>query len=164
MRRKLGPWLATALLLAAGSASADEVSDRDRFELWNDCRPLSLEVVDGLSEDADAIVIGLTEDAIEAAVRSRLRTAQLHSRDENETAWSFLFVNVNVVGSSFVTILEYYKPVRDQATELVFTSATWTSGASGVHVQDSNYILSSVRYKIDHFIDEYLRVNEDSCK
>ena len=161
MRQHTGLWLAAACLFAAASASGGEVSDFDRFELWNECRPMSL-VVEKLPDDAAAI--GLTEEAIEVAVRSRLRAARLYSEDYPETAWSHLYVNVNVVDSAFGIAVEYRKEMKDLATMLESTASTWLIGSTGTHGRDPGYILSSVTRRADRFIDEYLRVNEGACK
>ena len=157
MRRKLGPWLAAALLLTAASASAGAVSESDRFYLWNECRPTSL-FVERLPDDATAT--GLTEEAIEIAVRSRLRAARLYS----DSALSYLYINVNVVGRAFGIGVEYNKYVRDLATKLERRATTWDVGSTGTHGGDSNFILSGVTQHTDEFIDEYLRVNTDACK
>ena len=161
MRRNLGPWLAAALLLTAASASAGAVSDFDRFQLWNECRAMRL-VVESLPNDATAI--GLTEDSIEVAVRSRLRAARLYTDDYAEVARSSLYAKVNVLGPAFNTALEYWKAVRDLATGLEYQATAWEVGSTGTHGQDSNYILSTVAKYTDKFIDEYLRVNADACK
>ena len=161
MRQHTGLWLVAALFLTAASASAGEVTDYDRFKLWNECRPLSL-VVQKLPDVAAAI--GLTEEAIEVAVRSRLRAARLYSEDYPETAWSYLYVNVNVVDSAFGISVEYMKNVKDLATMLESTAPTWIIGSTGTHGRDPGYILSSVTRRADRFIDEYLRVNEGACK
>ena len=149
------------MLTAAASASADVVSDYDRFQLWNECRPMSL-VVEDLSDDATAI--DLTEDAIKIAVRSRLRAARLYSEDGGEAAWADLYINALVVGPAFSIGIYYYKFVWDIATKLEFQTPTWRRGSTGTHGVDSNYILSSVAQDADAFIDEYLRVNADACK
>ena len=148
-------------MLTPASASASEVSDYDRFKLWNDCKPMLL-VVEGLANDATAI--GLAKEAIEVAVRSRLRAARLYSEDSAEGAWSYLYVNVGVVGSAFSITTKYQKVVRDTATELEYMASTWNIGTTGTHGRDSSYILATVAENADKFIDEYLRVNEDACK
>ena len=157
MRRYAGLWLAAACLFAAASASGGEVSDFDRFELWNECRPMRL-LVEDLPDGATAI--GLTMEAIEVAVRSRLRSARLYSDD----AWANLYVNVNVRSSGFAITVNYYKSVMDIATSLERRAATWGRGAAGAHGQDPNFILSNVVQHADAFIDGYLRVNADACK
>ena len=91
MRRTTATWLLAAFLLSASSASAEEdVSDVDRFKLWNACRPVDL-IVEGLSDDAGKI--DLRREDIETAVRARLRSARIY--DEN--ADPYLYVNVNVL-------------------------------------------------------------------
>ena len=126
--KRAGLWLIAALLLTAASASAGEVSDYDRFQLWNECRPMHL-YVHILPDGATAI--GLTEDATEDAVRSRLRAAGLYSEDHSETAGAILFVNVRVSGPAFSTALEYWKGctrphnrIAKPGDDLVF----WCSG------------------------------------
>ena len=162
MRRHTGIWIAAAILLtAAASASADVVSDYDRFQLWNECRPMRL-VVEPLPDDATAI--DLTDDAIKIAVRSRLRAARLYSEDGSEGAWAYLYINVLVVGPAVSIGIEYHKFVWDIATKLEFQATTWRRGVTGTHGGNSNYILSSVAQGADEFIDEYLRVNADACK
>ncbi len=161
MRRRTSIWLAVAFLLTAASASVAEVSEFDRFSLWNECRPMEL-VVEGLSDDATDI--GLTRDAIEVAVRSRLRAAHIYSEDYAETEFSDLYVNVTVVGRAFSTNIDYRKVVLDQATMLNYLAPTWSLGGTGTHGQDSNFILSYVTQNTDAFLDEYLRVNDDACE
>ena len=151
--------LAAVLFLSAPTA-AGEVAPLDRFQLWNDCRPTRL-VVEGLSDDAAAL--GLTEGAIATAVRSRLRSAWLYTDDEFEASWSVLYVNVNVVGGAFSLSIEFRKLVQDDATAEVSLAATWHTGAAGTHAQRAEFILSGVAQHTDHFIDEYLGVNEDAC-
>ena len=65
MTRKIVPLAAAALFLAA-PASAEEMSDHDRFRLWNACKPMRL-AVEPLRQDAADIA--LAKDAIEGAHR-----------------------------------------------------------------------------------------------
>ena len=153
--------LAAALLLTVASASADEVSDYERFQLWNECRPMRLSV-ERLPKDA--ATIDLTTGAIEITVRSRLRAARLYSNDGPDDAGTYLYVNVNVVNPAYGINVEYRKFVKDFATTLAYRTTTWEVGLTGTHGQDSNSVLSSVAHSTDLFIDEYLRVNADACK
>ena len=153
--------LVAALLLTVASASAGEVSDQDRFDLWNDCRPMLL-VVEGLPDDAAAI--GLAEDAITVAARSRLRAARIYTEAGSEAEWSSLYINANVVGPAYGISVKYRKYVNDLATMLEGAAITWVSSSTGTHGRDPTYVSSNVAGHIDRFIDEYLRVNEDACK
>ena len=119
-------------------------------------------LVEGLPEDATTI--GLTTGAIEIAVRSRLRAARIYSEDYSETAWSFLYVTVNLFGPAFSINVNYKKDVKDLATMLEHRATTWNTGSVGTHGREPNFILSSVAQYADEFIDEYLRVNAGACK
>ena len=142
----------------ATAASAEEVSYFDRFELWNDCQPITLYVTP-LSQDADDI--GLTEGVLETAVRSRLRAARLYDPD----SWTpYLLVRVNVVGIAFGLDLAFYKLVNDPISGAAGEAATWTVTWTGTHGSDGDYILSAVSKGMDRFLDEYLRVNTESCQ
>ena len=61
-------------------------------------------VIENLSSDAKKI--GLTEEALQAAVESRLRTARLYTSD---TLKPYLYVQVSVVREAFSARLEYKK-------------------------------------------------------
>ena len=101
---KLHIGVLVTLLIAAASASAEEVSNLDRFELWNKCQPTEL-VVEGMSKDAGSW--GLTKEAIEVAVRSRLRGARLFTEDYTKSGESYLYINVNVVDIAFNISFSY---------------------------------------------------------
>ena len=97
--------------LLVGNGLAQEVSAYDRFRLFNECRPMRL-IVETL--DDDALAIDLTEDSIQAAVESRLRSARLY--DSESTIGAYLYINVNVLGSgstAYSLTLAYNKPLLD---------------------------------------------------
>ena len=147
----------STFLLFADSGSAENVTDYDRFRLWNNCQPMDL-IVGSLSEDEEQI--GLTKEKIAISVRSRLRATRLYDM----SALPFLYVNVQVVGRAFSSFVEYNKIVTDHATGEENAAATWTTYGTGTHVGDPSYILSATAEHMDRFIDEYLRVNEDACR
>ena len=152
---------AVGFLLAATTATAEEVSDYDRFQLWNKCRPMEL-VVPGLT--GDAIKLGVTEAAITVAARSRLRAARLYTEDTGEAAWSDIIVYANVFAGAITVGAEYRKIVTDAATEFIYPTVTWKVLSTGMHGHRADFILSHVTGKVDLFIDEYLRVNEAACR
>ena len=91
-------FLSLAMIIGgtASSAFADEqVTGSDRFKLWNECRSVFL-VVEGLPNEAKEI--GLRKDAIEVAVRSRLRGARIYLSSLDRP---YLYVRVNLVGAAF---------------------------------------------------------------
>ena len=157
MRRHPCLWLAAACLFVAASASAGVVSDYDRFRLWSGCDQMHLWVGD-ISDDG--ISAGLTKEAIEVAVRSRLRAARIYG----ENAGHWLSVSVIVEGNSFSIATGLNKSVLDVMTNLQYATPTWSLMGTGFHNGKITFILSQVSQQIDVFIDEYLRVNEDACK
>ena len=150
--------IAVASVVLGASAWAENVTGDDRFKLWNNCQPVNL-VVEPLRKDAADI--GLTEDAVRIAVRSRLRAARLY----DASASSILYVNVTVVGLAFSIFVQYNKWMVDRVSGEGGLSSDILGlvGSTGTHGQDSGVILSYVSRHTDEFIDEYLRVNEDAC-
>ena len=140
------------------SLSAEEVERRmNRFQLFNDCRPIDL-AVEGLSEDARKI--GLTKESLITAAESRLRSARLYDAE----ASNHIYINVNVVGMALNVLLEYNKELLDLSSGEFGTAMTWRTGSTGTHGRDASYIRSAVSEKIDKFLVEYLRVNEEACE
>ena len=157
--------LAAAILYAvAGSAAAGEPSEFDRFALWNDCGPVVPDAnVDGGDE------IGLTEESIATAARSRFRAARLYSGDFAVTLRAIagrgasLRLDVHIVGPAFNVAVDFVKPVQDVASGVRWSASTWSRASTGTHGRDPGYLLGIVARYLDSFIDEYLRVNESAC-
>jgi len=79
MKRLACQLIGAAALFIAATAETEEVTDIDRFDLWNNCAPMDL-IVERLPDDATEI--GLKKEAIETTVRSRLRAARLFNADK----------------------------------------------------------------------------------
>ena len=150
-------WLLLLAIVApapAARALAQEVSARDRFRLFNECRPMAL-LVEGVS--AAVVEIDLTTASIQAAVESRLRSARLYNADAD----SILYVHVEVRGRAFALDLEYKRFVYNPTAAVSDYATTWDSG--GIGTGDAAYILSTLAGYMDRFLVEYLRVNESVC-
>ena len=180
MLRLISLAVALALVLASPSGAAEKVTWYDRFGLWNGCRPVDVLVV-SLSDDAGKI--GLRREDIETTVRSRLRGARIYDGvpPHGESGWlgwrvrhtrygePILYVNVSIVSLAFNVEVGFRRsvkallPVPEGMDPLDGPATTWDSGSLGMHGHDASYILSSVSLHVDRFIDEYLRVNADSC-
>ena len=158
-----GLMLIAALLASDPAVGAEKVSDRDRFELWNDCKAIDLLV----SVYADAMDgdIAPTEKEVEAAVRRKLRIARLY----NPNAAARLTVTVHVAGIAFTRDVEFVKRVRDVASGLTDFTATWRGGSVGSHgtlgsdARKIRRFLMGLARHVDEFLDEYLRVNASAC-
>ena len=150
--------LALALAVWPGHATAQDVSDFDRFRLFNECGPLDL-VVEDYKDNAGWADIGLTVDRIQTMAESRLRAARLY----DATARSYLYLNVTVVGVGFSRNVEYNKRVYDAVSGETNYATTWDVGGTGTHGGDAGFILQGLSEDLDGFILAYLRVNEDAC-
>lgn len=137
-------------------ALADDFRERwDRFRLLNECQPVDLSV--GVEGDAEEF--GLSEEMVATAARSRLRAASLY--DQN--SYPYVLVYVHIAARAFSVSLEFNKLLYDEISEQAFSATTWSTGSTGTHGSDAQYVLSSVYRHTDKFIDEYLRVNEEAC-
>lgn len=130
---------------------------QDRFELFTGCEPMRL-VVERLGEDARNI--GLSVERITNSVESRLRSAKLFSSERQR---QYLYININVVGRAFSISVEFKKRVFDPRSGLSTYATTWEHGGTGTHGQDASFMISGLSERIDAFIVEYLRVNEQEC-
>ena len=149
--------LVLALAVWPDHATAQELSDFDRFKLFNECGPMDLAVED--YEDAGWADIGLTKDRIQTMAESRLRAARLY----DVTAGTYLYVNVIVVGVGFSWSVAYSKALYDLVSSEANYAITWQVGRTGTHSGDAGFILQGLSEALDRFILEYLRVNEDAC-
>ena len=184
--------LAVALAAACwtGRAAAQELSIelRDRFELFNSCRPLQLDsprflLADG-HETAEAI--GLTNEHIRALVEGRLRAARLFSASPS-AGFGFPFsgaagkpvlelsvyltpADLAAAGigdlDDFRVLLRFWKYLYDEVSDESRYRTTWEIGRRiyQSHDGDAGSILHRVSQLLDYFIGEYLRVNEAACR
>lgn len=162
MKTFLALSLSVFLIVAATPSLSDEVTHKDRFDLWTGCKPLNLHV-EGL--DADALDIGLKEDDIIKSVQSRLRSARIFDINEE----TVLYVQVSILPRTFLSRGVYLidfnleKVLHDRASGISNFAATWESGSFGIVGDGSEGVLSEVSKHADKFIDEYLRVNAAAC-
>ena len=151
--------LATIILvLFSTNAIGEEVTLSDRLRLWGDCQPFFFNI--DFNEQNSTFDQPIEE--IEIVVRSRLRSARLYTElDEGMR----LIVSIRTVRSAFHISFKFQKLFRDDtiSDRYLLPVTTWEAGTLGVHANDSNRILQEVSWHIDQFIDEYLRVNADSC-
>ena len=147
--------------------SAEEAEEA--FKLWNDCQPIAFSV--HLQGKSEASKIGLTKEAIETAVRSRLRGARIFRNNPDLRSQpltlernGFLQVSVTLTTASLGMSMRFEKVMTDEASGYVgWTPTGWRRGLLGGHADDGYYVLSAITPEIDGFIDDYLRVNESAC-
>ena len=153
-------WTLLGILLTASTVQAQAVSDQDRFQLFNACRPMLL-VVERLSSDAQAV--GLTEERIQLAVESRLRAARLYTESMEKANRAYLYININVVNHAHNISVQYRKWVTDLVNNSNGYATTWDTGGAGTHGGDAGFIIQHLSSSLDEFLAGYLRVNESAC-
>ena len=153
MARLLG-----ALFLLATVSNVWAQTNRERFELFTDCQPLSLYVFVQQSEGDE--LASLTDAAVRNAIESRLRSARLFTDDQIFPA---LNVFVQVTGAAFHVTLYVEKSFFDITSGETSYATTWRISSTGTHGSDGSYVLSAVSQHMDGFLVEYLRVNEEAC-
>ena len=148
-----------ALLTATTPIDAEDVSSRDRFKLWNACKPVNL-YVDIVPDDV--AVTGLTLEAIATTVRSRLRAARLY---DDRSAFPALSMRFRSAPGVVVSGLEgvFLKIVSDPISGEIGSAITWSISQLG-RGGDATLILALFSQLTDRFIDDYLRVNGPACQ
>lgn len=159
------------MAILAGPVSAQRVSEAsapvdflDRFDLFTWCSPVQLAVrVKDYGDDLD-----LEEDDVARAVRSRLRGARIYSPDsESPNSEQFtprLAVVIQAVGLAFSIRVGLVLPVERTDLGGWREVTTWATGSLGTHSGDGSYVLGILSRRMDEFIDEYLRVNDEACQ
>ena len=94
---------------------------------------------------------------------SRLRAARLFTTENEKSQYTRLLISLNVVGNGFGLDVEFLKGLTDQRSETSGPAATCKSGSTGTSGGVSGYIVQILSEKIDEFIGEYLRSNEEFC-
>ncbi len=161
-------------LLVAWPVMADEIDEYEKFLLWNDCQPVSLNVmvdIEGLegSGSTRRKRQDLARERIQTTVESRLRRARIYTDDYS----SHGSVAASITGYSgdsiipdsvfFSIEIQLFLPVdRPKIGLEQFYIATWQTDWFGIG--DSGDVLEIVAEKTDQFINEYLRVNAKACK
>ena len=140
--------------------ACSEAEDMDRSKLCNVCRPMPI-LVEGLGRNATDI--GLTKDRLRITAESRLRSARLYTDSGEESNGAVLYINVAVLGRAFSVAAQYHKRLLDPVTVGITIAPTWREGSLGTHGGDPGFIIQSVSEKVDKFLVEYLRVNEEHC-
>ena len=125
-------------------------------------------LVEGIDNDKDAEEIGLTTARLQTASELRLRSARPYREGKPEVgdgvSRPFVYVNVNVVGSAYDISVTYKKVVLDLASGESNFATTWDTSSAGTHGRSgASFILSQLSQRLDEFLVEYLRVNEEHC-
>ena len=154
-------WALMSVLLLAGPIHAAESAAMTkimRFQLFNHCAPMK-PLVESLPPEAASI--GLTKEALEAALESRLRAAKLYDGKDGART-PYLYLHISMKDEAFSTELRYFRYVCDMLTGNCGQAATWSAGAVGTY-SSGGFIHTAVTQHIDTFLAEYLQRNKASC-
>ena len=164
--------LALAMLLVTAPYAArsdDAAEDRDRFELWNNCELIGLHAIAGLPGSGPTAAKEALRERVTTAARSRLRAARLYTDDPLNASLSVAAFDGDLIRLVLVSL---FKLVHDPQSEARGHAPTWLTVGGGPtnplagllgEERTSDSIVALVTEKVDEFIDEYLRVNEDAC-
>lgn len=153
----------------------------EKFQLWTGCKPLFLMTpvsVEGGSK--------LTAERLRTAVESRLRAARIYIETSEAMVphpsepevfvlgdGPYLAINVNIIARAFRFDILFKRAVTHLPVSYIgdprFSATTWGDDTAGLgtHTNDAAgdaFILATIIEQVDSFINEYLRVNADSCK
>ena len=165
MNRMLGRGSLRAIgalaLVAAASFSTESIADptrtnSERFKLWNECRPVKVNV--GISRLKDAKrIIGAKE--IFETVRNKVMAARLYSRDSHES----ILVQVYVRDAAFAVQYKFLKKVLDQESLETGYAVTWDNLHTSKHDGTPAFVLAVLPLLTDDFLEEYRRANLSAC-
>lgn len=174
MRLGLCTAVAVLALSFVAPAAVGETAEEThaRFQLFANCEPIDLDV---MYSDGSFRRGSPTEDAIQAAAESRLRSARLFSlrgetrlkievrtwKNDGTIDWSTL--ETEDKGNGFRISIAYYKRLSDVLSDTSKYMATWEREKVGKDYKNMDYILYGVSALLDEFLLAFLRVNEQAC-
>lgn len=161
MIRRSAVLIATALLptLATG-----QVTDRDRFQLENNCLPLVLAMeVDDAKKLDDPLYKSIRQIA-----RISLLTARIYEPDGGVIPHlPYLVSHVTASDGLFLVGVELHKylqdPLSGDGRDRRWSVATWRMVKFGAY-GSTDHVTVAFADIMEEFVDEYLRVNAIPCQ
>ena len=144
-----------AELEATSSESEERAALREQFALYTRCQPIAVVVVPPTDLETFG-EIDLSWQEVTSTVNNRLKAARLH----DDEAAQVLLVYLKIFGAFFSLDVRFSKELHDPITDLLGSADIWDSSAIGTHDNDRDYVLLKIYRQVDHFIAEYLRVNQ----
>lgn len=147
--------------------AAREISEVIRAQqIYTGCKPIKVQIADLPKAAAD---IGLNENMIKAAIRSRLKEAQIDADDGEEfspTLFVFIQLKNCTPGVSICSVFGYnmrlFRPALTLDTKQSLLASTWfIDGIGSIGTKTS--ILDSMALPLEQFIVQYLTTNRDAC-
>ena len=110
-----------------------------------------------------AAEIGLTKNRLQTRLELRLRQAGLVPAGFGGSPSGYLYLRVTVTSGAFCIDLNFNRTVSfsDAGLEhIVFGAAVWSTGSTGTHGSNPEYIVGTLDKTLDEFLNEYLKVNQ----
>ena len=154
------------------SNAADETNyekameEFNQFSLFSNCQPVDLSI---LTSFDDKMKLDLSREAIREAIKnnieSRLRSAHLYGKMAilSPRPDAYLRVSVEVASWAFSITLNFKKWVKDPLSQRENFATTWEDRTFGTHSR-IGFILSALSQKMDKFLVNFLRVNDEACR
>lgn len=157
-------------VIVPSCAGADPRDGMERFALSNECL-----AVDFIVDLKGGRGLGLTEAGISAAAESRLRAARLYDGD----APDYLYANVLALSANpegggrrlgyAVNVSLEFKRRLCWEEDRSFCSWGQVRNRTGLLLTGRDgtgraYVMEDIREKVEEFLADYLRVNEEACK
>ena len=128
------------------------------FQLFNECQPIRL-IFRELHPSAAEL--GITLETLHNAVAPRLRRARLYATADKPVG--SLLITIGIAGAAFSINIEKLKKTRDDYADSWYAGTTWSMQGTGIHSNETGFIIQSLHENVDEFIAAYLRVNEPAC-
>lgn len=142
----------------------------DRFALFTDCARVEVffEPAYNEQESENRERIGLSEASVWRAVTSRLRAARVFREQEDllRPPYRAPSLNVQVSVSAEIALIDLVlrKSLLDGHSGVARYMTTWFHSVSPIaHRNEAVVVLAGLSQAMDVFVDEYLRVNAESC-
>ena len=146
-----------ALMILTSPSNAGHEAKHLDDNLIAFCNPIKIDV-SVAKKDAPAVT--LSDGAMENAVESRLRAANLYSKFAEQV----LSVRIVIVGSAFSVRVKLSRWAAHTGFGYAGWVTVWNLGNVGTHGDDGQYIAGVLPEILDRFITEYLRHNEEWCR
>lgn len=171
MRRLIQIIILIAGTLIAEAAVTATVSDQERFQLWNDCKGLHLQIV--VKPPVLIEQIGISKERIENHLRDKLRAERIYVTETLPSGNMVFFLFLKGEVKTKTVANHEYKNIAygimggfwKQFPELEHPTITFFDFGAGYRTNPDPRSIEAVAVSYGRlFIDNYLRVNAAACK
>ena len=145
---------------------AQILMDREKFQLWNDCKPVGFYAETRFEGETGYTGFSqLTEDSITTAVITQLSESGLYDSVSEYPDTIFALESHTTKDLNYIYIQISLNKIFE--TDYTFISGyfakTWYKGGLLHTFGDPEIVVYGISKLVEHFIDEYLRINSEEC-